>query len=394
MDTAEFAPTAPGRLIDISGAKAFLPDLLPVDVPLRRDLVIAVDSARGALSEFIGQARLVQNIELIMAPLSRQEAVLSSKIEGTQTEVREVLLYEASLGGRAGSPGAGITDDSAKSADLREVMNYLRALRLGQDWVADGRPVNASLIRALHNELMRDVRGGDRSPGEFRKTQVYIGNRADGIQAARFIPPPPEHVSPLVDNLINFIQGPPSFGPLIDCGTMHYQFETIHPFEDGNGRIGRLLISLYLQEKKVIDRPILYLSSYLEKNRDEYVHLLKKVSMTGAWDEWALFFLRGVQERAIDSRDRVQRIMNLRDRYRSLATESYPSRITIPTIEFIMEHVFVTVSQIEKHVNSTYPTVKKLVDALARLEILRPQGRVSGAQVWVAEELLREIYER
>jgi Fic family protein len=388
MDTDEFTDAAPGTLVRISEGYAFLPQPLPVEIEPTRALLGAVDAARGALSEFIGQARLVQNIDLIMAPLSRQEAVFSSRIEGTQTEVREVLLYEAALGGRHPSP---VPDQSRRAEDLHEVLNYLRALRLGQEWVTEDRPITAALLRGLHAELLANVRGQESHPGSFRSRQVYIGNRADGIQAARFVPPPAEHVPLLLDNLIQFIQDPSEYGSLIDAAVMHYQFESIHPFEDGNGRIGRLLISLHLQQHGVLDRPILYLSHYLESRREQYMNLLKSVSTHGFWEEWLLFFLEGVRQISINSRNRIQRIMAIHQRYRDLATNSLSSRATIPVIEYIMEHVYVTISRLQEHVGVSYQTIKNVIDGLERLSILQPHGRVRGAQVWAAEELLNEI---
>jgi Fic family protein len=344
-------------------------------------VLIAVEQARGALGEFIGQSRLVQNINLIMAPFQQQEAVLSSRIEGTQTEIREVLRYRA-----------GPSPDRAPGGDLGEVLNYLDALEAGQTWVSDGRPLNLSLIRALHEELMQGVRGQDKSPGAFRTKQVYIGSREGGIELARFVPPPAEQVLPLMDDLIEFIQRTPTYGTLIDCALIHYQFEAIHPFEDGNGRIGRLLIPLFLLHAHGIDRPILYLSSYFEKNRDDYTRLLKDVSTTGAWEEWILFFMDGVKRQADDSRGRIERILNLHARYREQAATA-TSKAAVLAIDYIMEHVYVAVPQIAEATHTTYPTARSAVDALVALGVLRPSQRMRGRQMWVAEELLHEVYE-
>lgn len=172
-------------------------------------MLTAVESARGALGEFVGQARLVQNIDLIMAPFSRREAVLSNRIEGTYTEVRSVLLYEAR------------PDRQPADPDLQEVLNYLHVLGSGHEWVGAGRPVGLPFIRGLHRDLLKDVRGAEKTPGIFRTDQVFIGDRAGGFNQARFVPPTPEQVPPLMDDLIHFIESPRQYGPLIDCAILH-----------------------------------------------------------------------------------------------------------------------------------------------------------------------------
>lgn len=381
MERSEFRKSAPGELVRIPEGHAFLPAPLPPNLKLTRSLMTATDRARGALSELVGQARLVQNLDLIMAPFQRREAVLSSRIEGTHTEVREVLLYEAGLAGP-------LEEDS----DLYEVLNYLNAVRHGHEWLIDGRPFNLPLVRGLHSELMRGVRGHNKHPGEFRRTQVFLGDRGGGVESARFVPPPPEQVASLLDNMVQFTRDEMTYGALVDSAILHYQFETIHPFEDGNGRIGRLLVPLFLQSRGVLDRPMLYLSAYLEAHRDTYVHLLKKVSTDASWEEWIQFFLEAIRTQADDARSRIERILSLQARYRAAVT-GLPSKAVLPAIDLIMERVFVSVSDVAKYTQAQYATARTAIDHLAKLGVLSPYGRVGGAQVWVAQELLNEAYE-
>jgi Fic family protein len=294
-----------------------------------------------------------------------------------------MLLAEA-------DPRPAVEEDS----DLYEVLNYLRALDYGRQWVAEGRPLNLAFLRGLHAELMHGVRGQDRHPGAFRLTHVYIGDRLSGIEEARFVPPPPEQVPPLMEDLATFAARPTAtYGPLIDCGVIHYQFEAIHPFEDGNGRLGRLLIPLYLQAAGAMDRPALYLSSYFEARRETYISLLNIVSTRGAWKEWLLFFLDAVRSQAHDSRFRVQRTLDLQLRYRQLAQDVSSSRTALLAVDLIMDRIYVTVSALAKYAGATYPTARSAIDALVTAKILAPYGRVHGAQVWEARELLDQVYQ-
>ena len=273
------APSVPGKWIPLpEGDLSFVPDPLPPEPLLSGAVLAAVESARGAVSELVGQARLVANVDLISSALARREAVLSSRLEGTQTEIVEVLLQTPDR------------PPAEEDSDLYEVLNYVDTIRLAQEWLADGRELAPPLIKDLHTRLLAGVRGTHKHPGRYRLKNVYIGNRERGFKAARFIPPPLEHVPALMDDLSTFTSGARAYGPMIDSALVHYQFETIHPFEDGNGRLGRLLIPLHLQQWGVLDRPLLYLSPYMEAHSDEYRDGLLMVSREGAWDAWISSF--------------------------------------------------------------------------------------------------------
>lgn len=380
MRCEDFTPEAPGELVQISDGWAFVPAPLPPDILPAWGILHAVEHARGALSELVGLARRIQNLNLVLGPLTRREAVLSSRIEGTHTEIEEVLRAQA-------EPDRDVAEDS----DLFEVLNYLRALTRGQDWVDDGRPVNLTFIRGLHEVLLEGVRGQDKHPGAFRTRQVYIGDHVRGLRDARFVPPPPEQVPPLIDNLVQTLNIPSPYGPLIDSAIMHYQFEAIHPFEDGNGRIGRLLVPLYLQAVGVLDRPLLYLSPYFEAHRDDYLDHLLRVSTRGAWDRWIAFFLDAVRIASNDACLRVQRMLDLDARYRELV-RGQRSRIIWPALDYVMTNVYVTVGALAVYTKSTYPTARTAIAILEAIGILAPSGRMHGAQEWVAGALLDQVY--
>jgi Fic family protein len=378
----QFSSDSPGQLVRIPDGWAFLPNRLPPELPLNRELLVAADAARGAISELVGLAKHVANADLIMRPLVRREAVLSSRIEGTQTEIREVLAQEAAP-----------TEAGSRDADMEEVLNYLATLDLGQRWFNDGRAIGVPLIKDLHARLLRGVRGKDRHPGALRGSAVYIGNRADGFGEARFVPPPPEHVEPSLLDLVSFLGGDFAYGPIVDCAIGHYQFETIHPFEDGNGRVGRLLIPLYLLQRQVLDRPFLYLSPYFDAHRQDYMDLLLGVSTKGRWLDWVLFFLRAVRAQAVDAELRVKRVLELQERYRRQVIESGGNKAALVGVDLVMERVYVSVPQLADFTKTTYPTAKSAADTLAELGIIQPYRRIRGTQYWYADELLKQVYE-
>lgn len=381
MLQADFGASSPGTLVDISeGGLAFIPNPIPPEVKFTRELLVAAEAARGAVGELVGHARLIANVDLVVQALARREAVLSSKLEGTHTTVVEVLMHEA-----AGGP-------SLEDSDLHEVLNYLRTIELATSWLAEGRRVGPPFVADLHARLLQGVRGADRNPGGLRRKNVFIGDRVRGLAGARFVPPPVEHVEPLIEDLFNFTRNGTTFGPMIDCAIAHYQFETIHPFEDGNGRLGRLLIPLHLMDWGVLDRPLLYLGPYLEEHADEYRDGLLRVSQSGDWSSWLVFFLGAIHHAALDGLARASRIVELQRDYRMRVSAELNSRYVLPALEAVFESVVVSVSQIEEATHATAPTAKKLIDAFTDLGILRLAHRQSGKQFWIASELLDEAY--
>ena len=382
MNGADFEPTAPGKLVPLGeGAIAFLPNELPPDLPISWELLRRAEAAHGAVSELAGQARLIDNAELVIGALARREAVLSSRMEGTHTQIAEVLVQEAVAHA-----------EPDEDSDLHEVLNYLATLDLAQEWLGEGRSLGVPLILELHARLMAGVRGKDKTPGAYRHRNVYIGRREEGFAGARFVPPPCEHVPALMENLVSSTATALPFGPLIATAVAHYQFETIHPFEDGNGRLGRLLIPLQLMQLGLIERPLLYAAAVMERNDRRYRDGLLAVSLRGAWPEWVDFFLAIIEETAADARARVTRLMALLADYRARVRAGSSSRFALPAVDAVFRRVFVSASLITRETGGTAPTARGVIEDFVKLGILQPHARMSGAQVWVANEVLEQVY--
>lgn len=381
MKQDEFTAASPGELLQIIGGWAFLPAPAPRQVRITTAILNGVDDARGALGEFVGRASLVANSLLITEPLLTIEAVESNRIEGTHTLVSDVLRQEV----------AGPPKDDDEASRNQEVILYRRALRLGESWLLQGRPFGEFLIQALHAELLRTGRGRGASLGMYRNAQVLIGAQADTPATARFVPPPPEQLSGLMSDLGALLAEEPHLPAIITCAIAHYQFETIHPFEDGNGRIGRLLVPLYLTAQGVIPRPILYVSAYLEANRDEYYSRLKRVSTHGEWDEWIVFFLRSIEVQATDSKRRVERILSLRDRWLESVRAASRSQAALAAVDFIMSRMWVTIPGIAEYAQCSYAAAKNAISALEGLGILRRDPALYPA-TWYSPDLVAQIY--
>lgn len=261
--------------------KAFVPFDLPSNFTPSAELSRLLSAADQAIGRLDGWGGMIPNIDLFIYFYCRREAVLSSQIEGTQSTLSELLLFEMNM------PSSGST------GDVRQVSNYITAMRHGIDRLKDGFPLSLRLIREVHGILLSSGRGSEKTPGEFRTSQNWIGGTRPGN--AIFVPPPADAIMDGLDKFEKFIhQGSENFPVLIQAAMLHYQFETIHPFLDGNGRIGRLLVPLLLIERKVLGEPLLYLSIYLKQDRDSYFSLLQKIRLEGAWEEWFRFFLEAV----------------------------------------------------------------------------------------------------
>lgn len=276
------------------------------------------------------------------------------------------------------------------------MLNYIGTIELAREWLAEGRELAPPLIKDLHARLLTGVRGQSKHPGSYRLKNVYIGNRERGFKAARFIPPPLEHVGALMDALFSFTSGERAYGPMIDSALAHYQFETIHPFEDGNGRLGRLLIPLHLQQWGVLDRPLLYLSPYMDAHADEYRDGLLMVSREGAWDAWISFFLEAIRATAADALERVRAVMDLQSRYRALLPKGPPSKFSFPALDLVFDNVLVSIGQLTDAFSTSAPTAKTIIDNFVNLGILEPYIRVGKRQkrqMWIARELFTRVYE-
>lgn len=342
-------PFRAGRLIQQpTGYKAFIPAPLPPDPPVEYsgELQTLLSEADRNIGRLDALASMLPNPDLFVAMYVRHEAVLSSQIEGTQSTLEDVLAYEANA----------IGDDTPK--DVEEVVNYVRAMNHGLARLTD-LPLSLRLLREIHAELMHGVRGGEKSPGEFRTSQNWIGGKGSTLRDAAFIPPPPHEVMNALGQWETFLhQAKTSVPLLIRCGLAHAQFETIHPFLDGNGRVGRLLITLMLCEEGALTRPLLYLSLYLKARRAEYYDRLMAIRQQGHWEQWLMFFLRGVSATALAATRTARDIVALRDAHRATVAKNAKA---LTLLDHLFRHPTVSVNHVAKLMGCTFPTASKLV---------------------------------
>ena len=378
----EFSVHAPGELVALGDGWSFLPDNLPPELSPSWELHRLDERARGALGEFIGLARTIDNDLLITNPLITREAVESNKIENTITKARDVLLQEAGE-----SPA-----DPEAARDVREVLQYRHTVALGAYELTRGRPLSLHLIQSLHQELLKGTRGANKNPGRFRKEPVLIGTKTDTYATARFVPAPWEQVPALMDRLVEFASGEGSYSPLISAALLHYQLESIHPFEDGNGRLGRLLIPLYLLSRGVVDRPIIYLSAYFEATRAEYIQRLKAVSTGGDWHGWVGYFLRAVEAQATDSLRRAKLVSQLYESYRAKARANARTKATLAAVDVVMEKVIVSAQDVVAYASCSLNTAKAAMENLQEGGIVSAVPRSWPAR-WGSQELLDRLYE-
>lgn len=278
----------------------------------------------------------------------------------------------------------------SEAPDVREVANYVRAFEHGLKRLNE-LPVCLRLICELHEILLRNVRGEQRMPGQFRTIQNWLGSPGSPIEQASYIPPPPEQMALALDAFEKFLNKPLNNVPaLVWLAMVHYQFEAIHPFIDGNGRIGRLLITLLMHAKGILDQPLLYLSAFFERNRQEYYHRLLRVSTHGEWKEWILFFLRGVHEQSTDAVERSRQLLDLRQRYHKMV-KSRRSALQIRLLDLLVERPVVTTVFVSRYFDVTYATARNSIAKLVERDILRPLTGAKRNRVYVAHQVLEII---
>ncbi|HEY3397062.1 MAG TPA: Fic family protein [Armatimonadota bacterium] len=307
------------------------------------------DRALGGVASIAG---FVPNPRLLVLPFLKIEAALSSRIEGTQTTPTQV--FEAA-----------VTPLDDLSAETREVLNYLEAMELGLESLRTG-PLNMGLVRALHDQLLTEVRGADRTPGAYRTNQVFIAPRRQPITEASYIPPPALMVPSLMEDLARFLQPHGEIPPLVQCALVHVQFEMIHPFFDGNGRLGRLILSLMLIAWQYLPQPLLFLSAFLEKNRAEYYHLLAGVSERGDWEAWVAFFLRAVTAQSRQAITAARSILGLRDELRSRLQRDGATSNALRMVDFLFENPYTTIPGVASQLQVSVPTASKTMRDLEK----------------------------
>lgn len=345
----------------LSGYRAFLPAPLPPSPALRFDdeLVTLLSEADGAVGRLDVAAEFLPNPNLFLSMYLRKEAVLSSQIEGTQASMADLLEHEAQLA-RAGRPG-----------DVREVWNYVQAMNLGLERLAS-LPLSVRLLKEIHASLLTGVRGAERGPGEFRRTQNWIGPGGCTLRDATFVPPPAHEVERCMGELERFLHDERPLPVLIKAALAHVQLETIHPFLDGNGRMGRLLITFFLCWKGVLRWPSLYLSYHFKQHREEYYSRLQAVRAEGDYEGWVRFFLRGVRAVALDGVATTRRIQQLRDEHRALVTAAVPNSPTgLVLLDYLFAAPYVNAASVAKTIGRTPPVANQLLGTFERLGLLR-----------------------
>ena len=369
-----------GRFVELPVAGEIVRGLVPPPLPPEPAIDILtllpfVSSADRAVGRLDGIAVLLPRPELFLYMYVRKEAVLSSQIEGTQSTLSDLLRFETKAEG--GQP----------IDDIREVSNYVDAMMYGLERLAE-LPLSLRLIREIHARLLRSGRGETTNPGEFRRTQNWVGGTRPGN--ALFVPPPVVELDACLDQFERFIHENASrLPPLIKAGLLHVQFETIHPFLDGNGRIGRLLVTLYLCAEGVLRKPLLYLSLYLKSHRADYYRLLQEVRDHGAWEAWLEFFLAGVAETANQAFDAATRIAELFKRDRELiAAKSERAGSSLRVHDLLQENPYATATVMVKRTELTAPTINAALADLQRLGVVdevtgRRRGRVFGYRAYL-----------
>ena len=374
-----------GRYVrQLSGYKAFIPEALPPpDLDIQGRVMAALSKADLALGRLDGAVETLPHPELFTAMYVRREAVLSSQIEGTQASLDDLVAAEARLRG------------DRPLGDVNEVINYTAALNFGVARLSE-LPISGRLLREIHEILMTGVRGGHATPGEFRTTQNWIGAPGATLATAIFVPPPPEQVSEQIGALENFLHQPSELPLLVRIGLAHVQFETIHPFVDGNGRLGRLLITFLLCEREVLSKPVLYVSLVLKKRRQEYYDRLQAVRDRGEWEAWLVFFLECVTEAALDAARLAKSILGLRENHRDAVVNALGARAgkAIRLLERLYRDPYIEVNEAASMLGVSYANANTIVWDLEKMGILREATGQQRNRIFVYEDyiaLFREI---
>ena len=377
MNAADFRAPEAGRVVRARGGyDAFVPAPLPPKLVYDDELVLALSRADAALSELSGLGRHLPNPHLLIAPYVRREAVLSSRIEGTTTTLAELLLEEVAEGAARRDP-----------ADVREVRNYVTALEYGVTRLRT-LPLSLRLVLELHARLMKGVRGEHATPGEFRRTQNWIGVPRSTLESAIYVPPPPEFMMEALEAWERFLHERGRVPDLVQCALMHEQFEAIHPFLDGNGRVGRLLITLFLIERGRLSQPLLYLSAYIDQHRGEYYSGLQAVHTDGEWKGWIRFFLTGVEVIAQEAVAQAAKLMELRERWRERLAD-YPKAAQL--IDALLVNPYMSVARAQRLLKVSNPTARQLVARLEKLELLTEITGREWGRLYLARPILRII---
>ena len=381
MDPSQFGPRAPGQAVSVvgKGYDAFIPAPLPPDLQWTDKLVRALSEADRAIGELAGLGRTIANPALLIQSFVRREAVLSSRIEGTQASINDLYQYEIDQRSSLSRP-----------SDVKEVYNYVQALEYGLHRLK-ALPLSLRLIREIHAHLMAGVRGEMQTPGEFRRTQNWIGTPGAYLAEATFVPPPPDAMHKALNQFEAFLHSASELPSLVRLGLIHYQFEVIHPFLDGNGRVGRLLLALLLCAWKLLPQPLLYLSAYFEMHRDQYYDHLLAVSQSGAWAAWLSFFLNGVQTQSMDAIVRADRLLALREQYRQRFQNQRTSSRLLQAVDYLFQRPILTIAHLAEAIDVPVVSANRYVAALEEKGVLTEITGQTRNRRYRADEVLAAI---
>jgi Fic family protein len=355
----------------------FIPAKLPPKIDYS-SLIKEIARAQNALGSLNGSLINIHNPDLLTAPLLTKEAVLSSRIEGTQATLEDVLKYEAE---------ERTTEKDEKEKDIREIVNYRRAMRIAMDELKE-RPIGENLIKKIHYYLLDSVRGANKDRGNLRKTQVYVGLPGTPIEEAIYIPPPPTELTSLLKNWEEYVNSEQEKDPLVQIGIVHYQFEAIHPCMDGNGRIGRLLIPLFLYQRKLLFYPLLYISEYFEENRKYYYDLLNGVNEKNDWESWLKFFLAALEVQSLKTQNTVLKILAL---YQELKNKiaTINAVYAIHLLDIIFTTPVVSFKSIKNRLKTkSYQTIYNLLAKFVKVGILEEMPARKRNRIFVFKQLL------
>jgi len=375
MNQKDFSESRSGRLVNTAtGYLAFVPDPLPPPINFDMPLTLALSKADAALSELSGLGGQLPNPHLLISPYVRREAVLSSRIEGTKASLSDLLIDELEDG----------RSSQKTSDDIREIRNYVEALQHGISRMPQ-LPLSLRLTREIHARLMDGVRGERATPGEFRRSQNWIGPAGSTPATAAFVPPPVDAMGECLDNWEHFLHMKDVLPDLIQCALMHVQFESIHPFLDGNGRVGRLLIALFLIERQRLSQPLLYLSAFIDAHKSDYYELLQRVRTHGEWSAWMRFFLRGVSETATAAGRQARELHRLREDYRARLRNN-PNALNL--IDELFNNPYISIGRAAKVLGKTHPTATAAIRLLQENQVLREISGRQWARVYVCQAVL------
>lgn len=377
VDRSRFTSTTFGQVQKTPGRfghDAFLPSPLPRSLPLGEATVALLSDADRAIGRLAGAGRLLPNPQVLVNAYVTREAVASSRIEGTQATISDV--FEAATEGK-------------ERGDVREVTNYIRAMEAGLDRLST-LPLSTRLVEEIHGVLLDGVRGAERSPGEVRRSQNWIGSPDNRPETAVFVPPPVDEMKTGLSDWERFVHEDLTMPPLIRCALVHYQFETLHPFLDGNGRLGRLLIIFFLIDGEYLPEPLLYVSSYFETHKDEYYDRLQGVRERGEVQEWLRFFLAAIGQQANDAVLRAEALTDLREGYR-IRLHGNRSRAH-EIIDLLLVNPFVSTAGVARRLGVTNAGATNLLRLLESLDVIEPMARIPGrSNRWVATEVYEAI---